>query len=411
MINVFEANKIISKHIPQLKIEEVSVLDSLGRVLAEDVVSNRNHPPYDISAMDGYAFMAGPSGNDSEFKITAEIKAGFTEAVTVGIGECAMIMTGAPIPKGVDTVVRVEDILRDGDTTKLLKEIKVGSDIRRLGENIKFGEVVLTKGTDLNPAAVSTLAMVKKKIVKVYKRPTVAVLSTGDELEGLDEPFDDKNVPDANSYAIMGQLKSIGITPTLLGIARDNVKDLEAKLKEGLLYDVLIVSGGVSVGEFDFVKPTLETLGITMHFWKVSMKPGKPVAFGTHDKGQGNGLVFGLPGNPVSSMVCFEELVVPALRDSMGYVNKYYRTVKAKLNEDFKNKGDRTNFVRVNLLSDGSELSVQPFGKQGSGILMSMVGIDGFMVLPADCDGLKSGADVTVQLIGGGFQKELGYKI
>jgi molybdopterin molybdotransferase len=247
--------------------------------------------------------------------------------------------------------------------------------------------------------------MVKCAQVEVYRRPRVAILSTGDELEGLEDPFDAHKIPDANSYALMAQVQALGIEPDLLGIARDEPEHLKEMLQRGLQYDVLLVSGGTSVGVHDYVRPTLEALGVQMRFWRVQMKPGHPMAFGT----SADSCVFGLPGNPVSSMVCFEEFVGPALRCIMGHANLFRRTVHARLARDVKHKHSRTEFVRVLLAREADGLVATPTGDQGSGILRSMAMAEGLMVVPAASKGIAAGEQVTVQLLHGAeFQANAG---
>jgi molybdopterin molybdotransferase len=239
--------------------------------------------------------------------------------------------------------------------------------------------------------------MVKRNAVQVFRQPRVAILSTGDELEGLDDPFDPIKIPDANSYALMAQVQALGIRPVLLGIARDDPDELRRALQNGLQYDVLLVSGGTSVGVHDYVRPTLEALGVQMNFWRVEMKPGHPMAFGT----TANTFVFGLPGNPVSSMVCFEQFVLPALRHMMGHPRLYRRTITARLTHNVKHKHGRTEFVRVTLENEAGGYAATSTGAQGSGILPSMSKADGLMIVPAESGGLEAGSNVIVQLLDG----------
>jgi molybdopterin molybdotransferase len=315
-------------------------------------------------------------------------------------------MTGAPVPQGADAVIRVEDTEAVSDTQVRIKvSVKVRNDIRDRGESMRNGEVVLSAGIEVTPGVVGMLAMVKASSVEVWRQPRVAILSTGDELEGLEEPFDANKIPDANSHALMAQVQALGIQPVLLGIARDEPEHLKEMLQRGLQFDVLLVSGGTSVGMHDYVRPTLEALGVQMKFWRVQMKPGHPMAFGVAPLTW----VFGLPGNPVSSMVCFEQFVVPALRYGMGHAKVFRRTVTAKLARDVKHKHSRTEFVRVMLGREGSGFTATPTGDQGSGILRSMAMAEGLMVVPAESKGLVVGEQVTVQLLDGtAYQDEAG---
>ncbi len=400
---VNEAQACILAHVSPGDTEWVPLHDSLNRVLAENVKANRNHPPYDVSAMDGYAVRfadieAATSDAPISLKVVDDIRAGQMPRVKILQGRTARIMTGAPTPEGVDTVIRVEDTEEHGNRISILIPPTQGANIRPLGENLRNGAVVLTKATLITPGVLAILAMVKKRDVSVFSRPTVAILSTGDELEGMGDPVDENKIPDANSHALYAQCKSLGIEPTLLGIAHDNPIELRARLTEGLKYDVLLASGGVSVGHHDFVRPTLDTLGITMHFWRVAMRPGHPLAFGTSENGTA---VFGLPGNPVSSMVCFEQFVAPALRLMMGHKKQFRRSVKARLAHDLKDRVGRTHFVRVTLSRDRHGYIAASTGTQGSGVLMSMAMAEGLMIVPAELKALAAGGLVTVQLLQG----------
>jgi molybdopterin molybdotransferase len=247
--------------------------------------------------------------------------------------------------------------------------------------------------------------MVKRAVVPVYKRPTVAILSTGDELEALDEPFNERKIPNANSYTLMAEMQALGVEPVLLGIARDSKEELLEKLKEATKYDFLLVSGGVSVGHHDFVRPCLEELGIKMLFWRVALRPGHPFAFGV---GEGT-LVFGLPGNPVSSAVCATQFVLPAVRKAVGLDALYRLTGKARLASGVKDRLGRLHFMRVIITPDEHGLIATPTGSQGSGILMSMVEADALMIVPADRDSLDAGEEVTVQFLSRGFQDVPGF--
>jgi len=401
--SVARAQAAILDHIIRSEAESVALHDALGRVLAEDVKANRNHPPYDVSAMDGYAVrFADVSGAAAMLTVVDDIRAGQMPQIEILPGQAARIMTGAPTPVGVDTVIRVEDTDTVDDQLSILSAPKQGANIRLMGENLRTGEVVLSRGTEITPGVLAILAMVKQKQVPVFARPTVAILSTGDELEAIDDPIDENKIPNANSHALYAQCKALGIEATLLGIAKDDPADLRAKLAEGLHYDVLLASGGVSVGHHDFVRPILDELGITFHFWRVAMRPGHPLAFGTVNRAQGkNATVFGLPGNPVASMVCFEQFVAPALRSMMGHEKLFRRTIKARLAHDLQERAGRTLFIRVTLARDADGYVATSTGVQGSGVLMSMALADGFMIVPAESEGFKAGEMVTVQLLQG----------
>lgn len=396
-----EALDIILKNVKTAGCESVHITYALGRIIAEDISSNRNHPPCDISAMDGYAAIfedikGADKTNPAELQIVDEIRAGGEPKTAIEKGQASRIMTGAPVPKGADTVIRVEDTDFSGTQVKIFAASPRGSNIRLLGENLKIGDRVIEKGTELGPAHIGILAMVKKSEVFVYRKPHIAVISTGDELEGLEESFNPKKIPDANSYTVMAELQAIGAEPILLGIARDTQKSLEDKLRLGLECDAVIVSGGVAEGKFDFVRPTLKSLGIDIQFWRVAIRPGHPFAFGIGERP-----VFALPGNPVSSMVCCEEFVVPAIRKMLGAKKLFRRTMTAELKGNIKDKKGRMHFMRATLEETKDGYSARTTGEQGSGILMSMVYADALLVVPAEAEELKEKTPVTVQVLYG----------
>ncbi len=408
-LSVAAAQQCVLESVAAFGAEQVKLEQSLGRVLAEEVRANRDQPPYDISAMDGYALRSADLANvPATLEIIEDIKAGDMPTKTLAPGQCARIMTGAPMPQGADAVIRVEDTEALADNrVQINLAVKPGNDIRRLGENMRNGEVVLAPGTAITPGVIGVLATVKRAQVQVYRRPRVAILSTGNELEGLDEPVDPNKIPNSNSYALMAQVQALGIEPVLLGIARDDPVELEQYLRRGLEYDVLLVSGGTSVGVHDYVRPTIEALGAKMLFWRVAMKPGHPVAFGK----VGEKIIFGLPGNPVSSMVCFEQFVVPALRRMMGHARTHRRTLSARLTHNVKHQSGRTEFIRVLLAKEQGGYTATSTGAQGSGMLLSMARADGLAVLPAESNGLAAGSMVAVQLLDGtAFQDDVGFR-
>lgn len=287
-LSVADAQAEVLRHADRRTVETVTLERALGRVLVEDIRANRDQPPYNVSAMDGFAVRAVDL--PAVLNVIEDIQAGDMPKQTVGAGQCARIMTGAPVPKGADAVIRVEDTRAQADgRIEFQKSVKIGNDIRKLGESLRNGQTVLAAGTEVTPGVIGVLATVKAAQLAVFGRPSVAILATGNELEALDEPLDPYKIPNSNSYALMGQVQALGIEPTLLGIARDDPEELATYLKRGLdheHFDVLLVSGGSSVGVHDHVRPTLEALGVTMRFWRVEMRPGHPVAFGTTEIGR-----------------------------------------------------------------------------------------------------------------------------
>ena len=321
MISVEDAQKSILDMIRPMGRERAGLLNSLGRVLAEDVHSSRAIPPWNNSAMDGYALraedVAGASRETPKaLRVIEEIQAGVVATREVGPGEAIKIMTGAPIPGGADAVVLVEETERiSGDEVHIFLSVREGEAVRLAGEDVKPGETVLAQGARLGPASLGMLANIGRPSVYVYQKPRVAILATGEELVDLGDTPDVGQIFNSNSYALAAQVLEAGGEPLLLGIARDNAEDLQRHIEDGLAADLMITSGGVSVGDFDLVKSTLGGLGNDMRFWRVRMKPGKPMAFGVlNDKP-----VFGLPGNPVSTMVSFELFVRPSLLKMQGH--------------------------------------------------------------------------------------------
>ena len=417
MISVEAALEIILSEIKPLGLERTSILSTLGRVLGEDICASVDNPPWDNSAMDGYALRASDTKGASRGKpvilrIIEDLPAGYVAKKTIKRGETVRIMTGAPIPRGADVVVMVEDTERlevrgKRLEVKIFREAKIRDNIRRAGEDFKKGALVLKKGTAIRAAEVAMFATVGKPNVCVYQRPKVAVLSTGDELAEIEETPSNGKIVNSNSYAISAQIKACGAVPVQLGIARDAKKDLMDKLSYGLASDCIVSSGGVSVGDFDFVKDVLKEMGSEMRFWKVAIKPGKPLAFGII-----NGKpVFGLPGNPVSAMVAFEQFVRPAILKMMGVRNIFRKSLTALLTRPLSKKTGRMHFIRAVLEEKNGQFYATPLEGQGSGVLSSMVMANSLIILPEDAKDAAKGSKVKVQPSDSGFlyQDEPGY--
>ncbi|MDX8380151.1 MAG: molybdopterin molybdotransferase MoeA [Gallionella sp.] len=416
-LKISAAQRLIFDTVQVLDSESVTLAHALGRVLSHPICANRDLPPYNISAMDGFAVQSGDlTEPPATLKIVEDIKAGDRPIVTLQARQCARIMTGAEMPQGADAVIRVEDTQETSDNcVHIARQVQSGNDVRLRGENMRDGEIVLTKNTEITPGVIGVLATVKAANVSVYRLPRVAILSTGNEIEAMQDPVDPYKIPDSNTYALMAQVQALGITPVLLGIAADDPIELKRYLERGLAYDVLLVSGGTSVGVHDYVRQTIESLGVIMKFWRVSMKPGHPLAFGVlhpaSRTAETNAYVFGLPGNPVSSMVCFEEFVAPALRRMMGNPHLYRRTVTARLAHPIKRRAGRTEFIRVQLTQDETGYLARSTGTQSSGVLLSMARADGLLVAASDQGEMHAGEPVIVQLLDGtAFQNDLGFK-
>ncbi len=396
-----EALKIVLENTKILGTERIPLQESFGRVLGEEVYSSLYLPPWNNSAMDGYAVLwedikEASQERPAKLHITGDLRAGSMPEKSLCYGEAIRIMTGAPVPAGADTVVKVEDTKFEGDMISIFRSGKKGENVRKKGENVKKGDLVLKKGTLIGPGQLGSMAMVGKPLMTVYRRPTVMVMSTGDELADLDEDLTENKIPNSNSYSVAAQVMEAGGIPHILGIARDTKESLREKIGQGLTGDVLIVSGGVSVGQYDFVKDILKEYGIDMKFWSVGIRPGHPIAFGL----VGERPIFGLPGNPVSTMVTFEVFARPALRKMGGYSALFRPVVDAVVEEEFHDRPGRTHFVRAIVrYKDGSYL-VRSTGSQGSGVLMSMAYANSFMVLPPEKEKVLPGEIVKVQLLG-----------
>ncbi len=399
MILVEEALDRILALIPRLGKERLPIQQCLGRVIGEDVHAPRSIPPWDNSAMDGYAvrwadIASASPGHPVRLKVLGDLPAGSVFSGSVGPGEGVRIMTGAPLPAGADTVVQVEETKKDGAEVLIFAQPGQEKNIRRAGEDIRAGDLGVAEGTVLRPAHIGLLASFQRSSVYVYQRPRVAVLSTGDELLEIDDPWQEGKIVNSNSYSLAAQVAECGATPVQIGIARDNIQDLGEKIRQALVGDVLLTSGGVSVGDYDFVKTLLKDMG-EMNFWKVTMRPGQPLAFGTI---AGKPL-FGLPGNPVSVMVSFEQFVRPALLKMAGHQNLFRPALKAILREEVEKKAGLTHFIRCRLLQENGVLYAATTGGQGSGILTSMAKADGLIVLPRDRTRFAPGEEVRVLVL------------
>ena len=407
MISVDEARTIVLSHTLPMGLEKVDLLTSLGRVIGEEIIAPFNIPPWDNSAMDGYAVRFEDIKNacfdkPTTLKVIEELPAGFLPKNQVGPMQATHIMTGAPIPQGADTVVRKEDASFSGENVHILAPPSKGENIRLAGENVMRGDKVIQAGTVIRPPHVGMLASFAKSFISVYQVPMVAILSTGDEVIDIDEEGDSSKIINSNTYSLAALVKECGALPLMLGIARDDKREILAKITQGLSADVILTTGGVSVGEYDFVKDVLEEMGGEIKFWNVAMRPGKPTAFGLiADK-----LIFGLPGNPVSCMVCFEQFVRPALLKKMGHTYLFRPQVEAVLVDDVKTKKDFRFFIRVRLGFQKGVLCATTTGDQGSGILKSMIRANGLMVVTEDKKGIKAGEKVSVQVLDNTFERE-----
>lgn len=400
MIELEEALEIVLSQVKLVSSEKIDILSSLSRTLAEDVYADFDIPGFDRAAMDGYAVLSKDTNSASKKKpvileVIANVPAGYSTEKVVKSGRAVRIMTGAPMPKGADAVVMVEDTEKEEEKVKIFRKVTCKENVSFAGEDVKRGELILSQGSLIRPAEVAMLASLGKENVLVKIKPRVAIISTGDELVEVGRTLQKGEIYDSNSYALFSQVLSSGGEPHRLGIARDKRENLLARIEEGLSYQLLLLSGGVSVGDYDLVTDALKKAGVKMLFWKVAVKPGKPTFFGAR-KGT---LVFGLPGYPVSSMVNFENLVRPAIFSMLGRDDWQRIRVKAILKEAVSSRGRRKKIIRVKLVKEGDKYLAVPATSQESSVLKSMVWADSFLILPKEVERIEKGEEVFLELL------------
>ncbi|MHB1399230.1 MAG: molybdopterin molybdotransferase MoeA [Trichloromonadaceae bacterium] len=390
------ARQQILEQVRPLEAETVPLLDALGRAIAEPLIATLDLPRFDNSAMDGYALRAADSGAGVKLRVTGYLLAGSLERPTVEPGCAVRIMTGAPLPPGADTVVPEEETDGGAAVVTLRGAAARGAHIRYRGEDVRSGDEVLPLGTVLRPPEISLLASFNRSSVKVVRRPRVAILSTGDELMEVGQPLAEGRIVNSNSWSLAAAVLELGGVPLQLGIARDTRESLREKLAIGLQADLLITSAGVSAGDLDLVREVLAELGVEQVFWKVDIKPGRPIAFAV----KGAVPVFSLPGNPVATLVTFEEFVRPALLKIMGQRQILKPLLRARLQEPVRKKPGRAQFLRVTVRESEGGLVVASSGDQNTGILRTSLRANGIAVLPAERGNYAAGDEVEVHLLG-----------
>lgn len=395
MLAFEDARKAVLEQVAPLEPVREGLLEAVGAVTAEDFAAPWNMPLCDNSAMDGFAVRAADCFALAKLKIEGCVFAGSSERPHVHEGCAVKIMTGAPIPPGADAVAPFEVVeVNDGFVT-IKGEVVSGQHIRRAGEDVLAGEVIIRAGTVLRPAEICALASCGQQEVRVHRRPEVAILSTGDELLPMGEAIVPGKVIDSNSWALAAAVRQCGATPKVLGIARDNEESHLDKIREGLRFDVLITSAGVSAGERDLVLETLAQLGVQQVFSGVAMRPGAPTSFAMN----GRKPVFCLPGNPVAAMITFEELVKPAILKMMGHRNVVRRAVRCVLQDPVKKSAGKIKFLRVHLDVHDGTLRAFSAGHQDTGRQKTMLHADALALLPADRTSFSPGETVDVHVI------------
>ena len=408
LTEIDEARRLVLQRTAPLGPEPVELRDALGRVLAEPITSAAAVPAFDNSAMDGYAVRAADvhaagAGSPVTLEVVAESRAGAPAGRGLEPGQAIAISTGAVVPDGADVVVRVEDTDGGRERVEIRAAADAGANVRRAGEDIAEGDTVLEAGVEVGPAEIGVIASVDRPRIVCGRRPRVTVLTTGDELLEPGEPLRPGAIRNSNSYSVGALVERSGAVLDGTEIVRDDAEATEDSLRRALASDVTVVCGGVSVGPHDHVRPALERLGVEQVFWGVALRPGKPTWFGVAPRnpaaGPGRSLVFGLPGNPVSSMVTFLLFARPAIRAMLGAAPDPTRAATAILDADYAKQPGRAHLIRVRLELADDGWHATPTGDQGSHVLTSMLGADALAILPSDSGDLAAGERVAIELL------------
>jgi len=398
MISVDTAVKIVTDVIEPLPAKTVPFESALGLCLAQDVRSDIDMPPFDRSAMDGYAVIAEDTVRAPiELTVIEDIAAGYMPTIKVMCGQASKIMTGAAVPEGADAVVKVEETedLSANNRVKILRAIDRGRNISKMGEDMKVGQVVLHKGMPIRPQEIGILATVGKARVEVFPTPTVGIISTGTELVDVESKPSTAQIRNSNGYSLAAQARRLKVDIEILGIVKDTKEDISRIMHRGLQKDILILSGGVSMGEYDLVGDVMKDLNTQIYFEKVALRPGKPVIFGKKDKT----LIFALPGNPVASFVTFELFIYPAIRKMMGFPTLHRTTVKASLEVEILVKRKRREYRPALLRMHNNQWFVSPVEWHGSADLLSTTRANCLLIVREDAEKLSVGQLVDVILL------------
>lgn len=399
MISVDEALRIVLKKGKKLLPIKVSLENAAGLCLAENIKSDLNMPPFNRSAMDGYAVIAKDIKPPVDLDVIESIRAGYNPKKKVGRGQAAKIMTGSVVPKGADTVIKVEETksLDNDRKVRILKETRKGANIARKGEDVRFGKIVLSKGTRIRAQEVGILAAVGANYVKVHSTPGIGIISTGDELVDITRKPKPWQIRNSNSHSLAAQARQIVTDVDILGKVNDNKSEIRKLIQKGLKKDILILSGGVSMGEYDLVGGVLLDLGVKIFFEKVALRPGKPTVFGM----KGDKLIFALPGNPVSTFVTFELFVKPCIKKMMGFTSYGHPILQAELEKDIKIKKKRREYRPALLRQEDSRWKVSLVDWHGSGDLFSITKANCLLIIRESVEKLNAGDMVEVMLTDG----------
>jgi molybdopterin molybdotransferase len=399
MLSVEEALTLILAEIKVLNTIKMPLSETMGMVLSEDIIAQEDIPPFDNSAMDGFALRSKdskqPDGGVARLRVIGGVAAGYVAEQEVEEGTAMRIMTGAPVPKGADSVIQVELTQNAGpasDWVEILHEIEPGNNIRPAGDDMQRGQTIMTRGTEIGPWEIGILATLGVAHVRVIRRAHVAILGTGDEVVDIEQTLQPGKIRNSNSYLLEAAVRSAGAEPHRLGIARDTTESLREKFAEATHYDLILTSGGVSVGDFDLVKDIMAEQG-QVSFWRINMRPGKPVAFG-HISGVP---LLGLPGNPVSSAVTFELFGRPVIRKIQGHSKLLKPQVEVVVNDGVQDKAMRRHYVRAWVERQGDHFVAHTTGNQGSHVMTSLLHANALVIVPEG--GVEIHAGDTAQAI------------
>jgi molybdopterin molybdotransferase len=379
-------------HVPGIM--ELEIHSALGCVLAQDLAADRDYPPFDRATRDGYAVRAAEACAGATIRCAGEIKAGDSLVESLAQKTCLQIMTGAAVPQGADAVVMIEYTHRNGDDVRFQQNATVQQNIVRQGSEATAGQALLRSGSRLGFAELGLAAQIGATRLRCAKKPRVAILSTGDEIVAVDATPGPFQIRNSNSVSLAAQVRQAGGEPVLLGNATDRVENLAENIQRGLLEDILVLSGGVSMGKYDLVEDVLKTLGVKFYFDAVAIRPGKPAVFAMHDQKP----IFGLPGNPLSTMVTFQLFVVPAIDILSGAPARPLPFLKAQLAEPLKEKPGMTHFLPATIGWTGGSAKVRPLAWKGSGDTVTMAQANCYLVIPSDVETLSAGENVNVLL-------------
>lgn len=396
MLSFEHARDTILKHVITLDAEQVELLDALGRVCAEDVRAPINLPIFNNSSMDGFAVRTADRAHFAHLRVSGYLPAGVAVSGEIPAATAVRIMTGAPVPAACDAVVPFEEVEERDGFIRMMAPVKVGQHVRLAGEDVRAGALAMRQGAAVRVPEISVLASLGRTSLAVVRRPRVAILSTGDELVEPGQPLAAGRLFNSNSAALAAAVRHAGAIPVSLGIAADNHESLRETLSQGLRADVLITAAGVSMGDRDLVREVLGELGVRQVFWGITVKPGKSTAFGLYNDTP----VFSLPGNPVSAIVTFEELVRPALLKMMGHRAVFKPELPAILQEEIRKPAGRTQLLRVRLAPSGGRLLAWSAGNQDTRFLRTLLNADALAVLPCDRTLFEVGEEIHVHLLG-----------